>query len=213
MSEFDASTQWVIDMLLPIREGVIQRKQSITNEWLQNYRAWQGWPKQSYMLPLPGNAIHYFIPHARRAIERNVDRETELAMPNRDWHQALPFDGISHERAEAVQNSLKFIFEKKIPTRRNIDKLSRCLQLYNFAIQHTSVQIQGSEVWPYQEAIDPFNFYLFPETSNDERQMFVIFEESIIPYSVYMSFVNRKDEKKSIYKNLRPEDLFTPEWP
>ena len=204
---------YLIDMLIPAMEGVRQRRKFIENEWLLNYRAWQGWPSQSYVLPLPDNAIHYFIPHARYAVEKSVKRGTKLLMPNTDWAQTLPFDNVSHERTEAVQDVMRYITQKKIPVKRNISSLFRCVELYNFAIQHTSVVIQGEEVWPYQRAVDPFNFYIFPDSAANLDEALLLFEDSIIPYQVYKSYVNSENPELSLYVSLNAKDLTKPEWP
>lgn len=205
--------QWLIDMLLPMINGAQQRRKSIENEWLRNYAAWQGWPSQTYTLPLPGNAIHYFIPHLRRIIERNVARVTKLEMPNIDWHQTLPSDStIPPENAEAVHTTLRYILQKKIPVKRNISMLARCLYLYDFAILHTSVIIQRKDVWPYQRVIDPYSFYIYPDTALSLEDAMLLFEESIVPYQVYKSFVS-STSSTNLYSDIEASSLHTPIWP
>src|SRR3990172_568551 len=174
-------TQYLLDMLIPAMDGVRQRRKFIENEWLLNYRTWQGWPSQEYVVNLPDNAIYYYVPHARKAIEKSVKRITKLLLPDSNRFQTLPFDGKSHEHAEAVQDVLQLIIEKKIPTRRNISSIARCLQLYNLGVLHTSVIIQKDEVWPYQRAVDPFNFYVFPDTAASQEEALLIFEDVIVP--------------------------------
>ncbi len=205
--------KWLIDMLIPAMEGTRQRRKFIENEWLLNYRAWQGWPSQNYVLPLPDNAIHYFIPHARRAVERSVKRGTKLLMPNMDWHQTLPFDNKSHDNAEAVHNTLRYVYKKKYPTKYNISSGLRCLYMYNFSVLHTSALITNGEVWPWQETIDPFNFYIFPDTAINVEKALILFEDCIIPYQVYMSYVDTDTPENSLYENIKAEDLQAPEWP
>jgi hypothetical protein len=205
--------QWLIDMLLPMINGAQQRRKSVENEWLLNYRAWQGWPSQTYTLPLPDNAIHYFIPHLRRIIERNVARVTKLEMPNIDWHQTLPSNStISPENAEAVHTTLRYILQKKIPVKRNISMLARCLYLYDFAILHTSVIIQNKDVWPYQKVVDPYSFYIYPDTALSLEDALLLFEESIVPYQVYKSFVS-ESKSTSLYLDIDAKDLHVPTWP
>src|SRR5262245_44437420 len=127
-------------------DGIRNRRRFIEQEWLLNYRAWQGWPTQSYALPLPDGAIHYMIPHARRAIERNVARITKLLMPSAtDWFETLPFDEVSHQNAEKVHAVMRYIYQKKVLAKRLISSLCRCLQLYNFAVLSTSVMIKNKE--------------------------------------------------------------------
>jgi hypothetical protein len=207
--------RWLLEFLLPIMHGTRQRRMFIEREWLLNYRSWQGWVNRNYQLPLPDGSFYYFIPHARVATEKAIETGVELALPDRDWYQNLPFDGQSHQNAEAVHNALQYIYEKKLSTRRNVESLLRCLRLYNLAVLNTSVQITGKarEVWPYQEAVDPFNFYVFPETTQDYNKAFVVFEDVVVPYQVYYSFVDRDNEQKSLYSYIKPSELSVPLWP
>jgi len=199
---------YITEALVPIILGTKQRRKYIESEWLLNYRAWQGWPTQA--IPLPDGGIHYFIPHARRAIEKNVKRITKLLMPNTDRFQTLPRDGISHEHAEATHAVMQYIYSEKIATKRLISTAARFLQLYNIACVSTSVQIENDLVWPYQETKDPFSFYVFPDTALNRQEALVLHEECIIPYQVYKSF---SDANPEIYEPLKLEELITPEWP
>lgn len=205
--------QWLLDRLIPVMEGTRSRRLYIEMEWLENYQAWQGWPSQRYLQQTSDGGIRYFIPSLRRAIERNVTRGTKLLMPNMDWHQTLPFDGRSHQNAEAVHSVMRYIYQKKIPTKHNISSLLRCINLYNFGGYHTSVVIQRNEVWPYQRTFDPFSFYVFPETASTIDEALLLFEDTIIPYQVYMSFVNEENPNLSIYEPLQANELHKPEWP
>ncbi len=203
----------LLSMLTPLCNSTEERRKSVEAEWLEDYRAWQGWPSQYYIQQHSNGGIYYFIPHVRRAIERNVKRGTKLLMPNLDWHTTLPFDGKSHENAEAVHAAMRYIYQKKLPTKRNISTGLRCLQLYNFTVLNTSVIIQNTEAWPYQETIDPFNFYIFPDTAFSSQQAQVIFEKCIIPYQLYSSFVDPDDEEKSLYEEIKASELTEPVWP
>lgn len=208
-----SSTQWLIDLFYGSLESVRSRRISIEYEWLLDYKAWQGWPSQSYTLPLPDGATHYFIPHARRVIERNVARATKLLMPQTEWFQVLPNDLISYDHAESVQSVYKYFYEKKIKTKRLISSLTRCLYLYDFAIVSTSVKIERDSVWPYHRDVDPFNFYIFPDTASTLEEAQFLFEDRIIPLQVYNSLVNRENKEQSYYLELDASELRTPVWP
>jgi len=193
--------------------GVRQRRKFIENEWLLNYRAWQGWPSQNYMLPLPDGAIHYFIPHARRAVERNVARKVKLLMPSTDWFETYSFDDMSHTQAESVHSLMRYIYKMKYKTKHTISSLARSIELYNYAVLSTSVRIEKTLVWPYQKAADTFSFYIFPDTASNREEATLIFEDTIIPYQIYSSYVDRDDPDKSMYRHIPIEDLHAPEWP
>lgn len=204
---------WLIDLLIPMIQGAKNRRRSIENEWLLNYKTWQGWPSQTYTLPLPDNAVHYFIPHARRSIEKRVKQVTKLLLSNITKFEALPSDSsIPHENAEAVNTVIDYILTKKIPLRRNIGQLARIMYLYDFPVLHTSVVIQNKQVWPYQRVIDPYSFYIYPDTAINLEDAILLFEESIVPYQIYKTFVN-ENEKKSIYSSINLDSLHIPEWP
>lgn len=202
--------QYLVDMLVPIINSTKQRRRWIEAEWLLNYRAWQGWPTQQYAIPLPDGGIHYFIPHARKEIEKNVKRMVKLATGGQERFQTTPRDGISHAHSEAAHAVMQFVYDEKIATRRLIATSARCLQLYNFCCINTSVQIENDYVWPYQETKDPFNFYVFPDTALNRQEALVIFEECIIPYQVYKSY---SDAPYSFYEKIKVDQLVTPEWP
>ncbi len=134
-------------------------------------------------------------------------------MPSADWFETLPFDEVSHENAERVHALMRYIYLKKIPAKRLISSLCRGLQLYNFSILHTSISIQNNEMWPIQKAVDPFSFYIYPESATSIDEALLLFEDVIIPYQVYDSFVNHNDIEHSLYTALKVEDLQTPQWP
>jgi len=112
--------QYLLDMLIPLLDGTVARRQYIELMWLLNQRAWNGWPTFTQQVPLPDGGVHYYIPHVRRAVERNVNRAVKLLMPNKDWHQTLAFDSQSHENAEAVHNAIRYIYSIYFTTRVNL---------------------------------------------------------------------------------------------
>lgn len=204
---------YIVNSLMPQMVSTRNRRLTVENEWLLNYRAWQGWPSQNYQLPLPDNAIHYFIPFARRVIEHNVTNVAKLLMPNTDWHSTLPFDDKSHINASNVHNAMRYINEEYLDTDSNVRSAARCFQMYGFSALHTSVMIYDKEVWPYQEIVDPFSFYIFPETAHDASRAQLIFKDFIIPYQVYQAYSKTQGNAKSVYKDIDINDLQAPSWP
>lgn len=208
-----ATEQELLDMLLGPLYGITQRRRYVEQGWLLNYRGYQGVPLPTGVQPLLDGSARYFVPHARRVIERNVARRTKLLMPVTDWFETLPLDDVSSVSAEAVHALMRYVYEKKLQTRRVISSLCRCLQLYNFAVLHTGVRVAGNEVWPYQRAVDPFSFYVFPDTATCREEASLIFETCIVPFAVYDSFVDHEQPAESLYVPLRVADLSRPVWP
>lgn len=204
---------WILDVLLAPMEGVRQRRKYKENEWLLNYRAWQGWASYNYQIPLQDGAIHYFLPHARRTIERGNSRICKLLMPRSKFFQTLPRDLSSHQNAESIDSLLEFIYAEKIQTKRLISSLARSLQLYNFSILNTSIKIEHDEVWPYQKDVDPFSFYVFPDTASTRDEAILLFEDIVIPYQSYYSMVDRDNKESSLYKYIPASELTNPIWP
>jgi hypothetical protein len=204
---------WLLDILLGPMDGARQRRKFIEYTWLQNYATWQGWSTYSYHTPLPDGAYHYFLPHARRTIERGNSRIKKLLLPRSKFFQTLPRDAQSHEHAEAVDAYIDFVYTEKIEKNRLISSLARSLQLYNFSVLSTSPKIEHDEVWPAQKDVDPFSFYVFPETATTRDEAQLIFEDLIIPYQVYYSLVDRESPSTSLYDYIPVDKLHTPVWP
>src|SRR6266581_4305365 len=180
-------SKWVLDIILGTMNATRERRKLIEYEWLQNYRAYQGWPSYSYTLPLPGGSVHYFIPHARRTIERGSSRIKKLLLPRNKFFQTIPRDLSSYEAhtdAGAVDGLLDFIYSEKIDRNSVIGGLVRSLQLYDF-----------------------------PDTSTNRDEAQLIFEDIVIPYQVYYSFVDRDNPDKSLYGYIPVDKFHNPIWP
>ena len=208
----DTSRELLTYLGAPI-DSIRQRRRTIELAWLLNYRAWTAYSPQGGMVQLLDGSIHYTIPHARRAIERNVARRTKILTPETPWFQTMPLDDTSHEQAEAVQALLAFLYNAKMQTRRTVSSLCRCLQLYNFAVLQSYIRIGPDGVWPQQKAIDPFSFYVFPDTAYNVDEASILFEDVIIPLVVYDSYVDRDNPDRSILEPLDGADLSMPMWP
>lgn len=196
------------NLSMPI-SSIKQRRRFIEHEWLKNYSAWQGWPNAAYYVSLAEDSVRYFLPEARQAIEKIVDRAVKLLMPKKKWFEVQPFDDQSHQKAESVDTYLRYILRKKIPCRRNYAMLARSAALYGFCALNTSVLTDAEgNVWPYQRVVDPFNFYVFPETATQRDDALLLFEEMVIPYEVYCAYSNT-----GYALPLDPVHLTNPEWP
>ena len=189
--------------------SVRDRRRFVEQEWLKNYAAWQGWPNHQYTASLADDTIRYFIPAARRAVERMGSRIVKLLTPKTPWFETQPFDDASYDNAEAVHAYMRYVSRRKIPFRRNLSALSRCLLLYNFAVLRTSVQMDAAgDVWPMQRTVDPFSFYVFPENATNASEALMMFEDMILPFEMYQSYVD-----SGLALRLSPAELTTPQWP
>lgn len=194
-------------------EAIRQRRRYVEDEWLRNYSAWQGWPTVSHFLPLADGSIRYFVPFARRAIERINARIVKILMPQSKWFQVHPFDDQSHQKAEAVDAVFRYICEKKIKYKRIISSLARCLQMYNFAALCTSPRVMGQEVWPHQRVVDPYQLYLFPETAQDMSELLFLFEDCVMPFESYRAMTDPSEPDNGLALPLDATKLQAPEWP
>jgi hypothetical protein len=205
----EVNHQAIADQLSQPISSIKQRRRFIEYEWLKNYAAWQGWPNAQYYVSLADDSVRYFIPEARQAIEKIVDRAVKLLMPKKKWFEVQPFDDKSHQNAEAVDTYLRYILRKKIPCRRLFASAVRCAALYGFSAIRTSVLTDASgDVWPSQRSVDPYCFYVFPETATQRDDALLLFEETIVPYEVYKAYSD-----SGLCLPLDPSTLNSPEWP
>ncbi len=213
-SASDIDPTKLVSYLTPLLAAIRVRKRYVEDEMLRNYAAWQGWPTLSHFIPLPDGSIRYFIPVARRAIERFNSRIVKLLMPQAKWFEVQPLDHSSHKKAESVDALFQYIYQKKIQSKRIISSSVRCLQLYNFAVVHTSPKVYpNNEVWPHHRVVDPFAFYLFPETVQDNSEVSIMFEDSVIPYEIYRAYTNPNNPDVGIAYPLDPNKITAPDWP
>jgi len=189
--------------------GIRERRKTVELKWLQNRASWMNTHYEGRYFPSPTDPHLYDIPAARRTSERTAVRITKLLTPSVKWHELFPMrEDISQERLSNTDNFMSYVTKKKIKTRSNISQLSRCMLMYGMAVQKTSVQFQGTNVWPYQRACDPFSFYMFPETCPIAEEAEVLFEDFLFSYERYKTFV-----AKGLVDDYSRADFSTPDWP
>ena len=192
--------------------SIRDRRRFIEYEWLKNYAAWQGWPNTAYYTSLADDSIRYFIPALRRALERTNSRILKLLTPKTKWFEVQPFDDTSYANAASLDAYMRFVTRQNtalLPFRRNLSALSRCLLLYDFAVLKTGVAMDAAgDIWPTQRAVDPFSFYVFPETATNPHDALMLFEDTIIPFETYQSFVDA-----NLAEPLAANSLTRPIWP
>lgn len=185
-----------------------QRRTSIEQDWLSQYAAYSGWPDLRSAVRLPRGQVRYFIPWVRRAIERMVTRAVKLLMPTSEWPHVKALNRKSYDASARMHQYLYYLLRKKIKTRRVISALTRVTLLYDFPVLRTSALVHPSqEVWPSWRAVDPFSFYVFPETASTVDDCLMMCEEVFMPYEEYLSYV-----EAGICSKIKGA-LSTPQWP
>jgi hypothetical protein len=89
-----------------------------------------------------------------------------------------------------------------------INQLVRCMLLYGKCYLLTTVRVINDQVWPTQRAVDPFSFYIFPETVSDISEADIAFEDYICSYESYRAKVD-----KGIFEEIPRYKLSAPVWP
>jgi len=212
----DKDAQSLLTNLISPLDNIRLRRRYVEEEWMRNYAAWQGWPTVNHFIPLPDGSIRYFVPVARRAIERINSRLVKLLMPSSKWFEVQPFDisdPDSHDKASSVDALFRYVIQKKMKYKPIVSSLTRCLQLYSFSCLHTSPKVLNDEVWPNQRVVDPFSFYVFPETAQDISEVSLIFEDIYIPFEIYSAMTNPADPNQGFALPLNPNKLQAPIWP
>lgn len=193
------------DQTIAIRD----RKRVIEEKWLRTRRTWMGYPLSRYRSSDTETADSH-IPSARRVIERAVVRGVKLLTPRVKWFEVTPTGNvdIDSRKLANIDNFMWYLIRKKIKSRSIISQLIRCLILYGMPILKTSVTVQNGVVYPTQRAVDPFSFYMYPETAGSIDEAEDIFEDFLFSYSRYQTFVN-----KGIVDEIREDELRKPDWP
>lgn len=169
------------------------------------------------------DTFKHYIPLGRRAIERFVVRVLSSLIPNDQFMECYPGDDLSLPNgAEAQANGavMMYLLRQKIGIRKVASQLARTLLLYRRAIIKTSVVVtdakinMGSikgrlkEVWPDARVVDPFSFYVYPETSPNLKDAALIFEDITMPWAEYLGHV-----KAGRCDAIQQSDLTRPEFP
>jgi len=189
------------------------RRQTIEARWLDFHRAWRGEKTRSFF---KSEVFQTFVPYARRAVEKNVIKLTQMLLPSPEFFEVYPgaeYDDQAGAQAESVRAYMLYLFSKRIRIKSLVGQLGRSFYLYGRAIAkaHVKVEYVGAmpEAWPTMRAVDPFTFYTWPETvaSIDDVEMCV--EEHRMPWDVFKSHMEAKR-----VKDVPPiRELTEPEWP
>jgi len=194
------------------REALAQRFQGVINdvrsrrlfmedEWLKAHDAWIG--VQTYTFY--ESEFKHFIPAFRRTIERTVSRTMQQLMPHYEFYQMFPGDEADAQAdidMKPVHRYMDWLLLDFVKIRKVARQLVRTFYLYSRCITKTTVRVidipkitegkvTGSvqQVWPTTRAVDPFTFYVWPETATDIEDATLVFEDVIMPYQEYAESV------------------------
>jgi hypothetical protein len=211
----------LLKRLEPVIVQVRQRRQPVERTWLSNHAAWRAIRTRYYY---NSDSFKHYIPAARRAIERSVVRMRQMLVPENDFFEVYPgdiFDMASGVAADAVSSYMAYLFEQRIRIKAIVSQLSRCLLLYGRAITKASVELNKwsedadgeivhEDIWPTLRVVDPFAFYIFPETVTDISDAQLVFEDSMYPWACYLDAVQASG---GLIDTISRADLCKAEWP
>lgn len=208
------------DKLAPLVELIRKRRQIVDDQWLKSHHAWMGVQTYSYYK----SEFNHFIPAYRRVIERYVARVVQQLMPHHEFFNAFPGnerDLAADTHGDATQRYMSWLLNDHIKVRRVVEQLVRTRLLYSRCITKNTVQkIQvptveygrfvGSvkQTWPSTRAVDPFNFFIWPETSMGADDAIIVMEDVIMPWVEYQDAVDRK-----VADAIPRSDLQRPKFP
>ena len=201
--------------------NVRQRRQPREERWLNNHACWRGERNDRAMFH--SDTFKHYIPVVRRAIERAVVRGVQMLVPSPTFFEVYPgheYDTMQGLGADSVRAYMQFLLTNKIKIKRITGQLFRCLALYHRAIVKNTLTVtdqnvswagyQGrlQEVWPHTRVVDPFAFYVWPETATDMSEAVLIFEDVMLPYAEYQQYV-----QLGVTDDIPRGELTAPEWP
>lgn len=185
-----------------------QRRRPTEDKWLLAHAAWRGAHTRSFFV---SETFKHYLPAARRAIERHTTRVTQQLMPSNEFFEVYPGDDADVLQGRQAQGARAYFYHlltKRIKVYGLTKRAVRCFNLYGRAITKTGICIEGTDIWPTWRPVDPFMFFVWPETASriDDAQM--VFEDVLMPWETYQEFV--RDGRA---RDIPPDELGEPTWP
>ena len=201
-------------------DDVRARRLPIEDEWLKSHDAWIG--VQTYTFYQ--SEFRHFIPTFRRTVEKMVTRQVAQLMPHHEFYQIFPGDEADIEadmEMTKIHRFMDWLLTDHIKIRKVAKQLVRTFDLYSRCITKSTIRVYDmpkmrhgrvtgtvQQVWPTCRAVDPFNFYVWPETVASMDEAILVFEDVIMPYQEYEEAV-----KLGLADAINPDDLGSPVWP
>lgn len=206
----------------PIIVDLRSRRKPYDETWLAIHSAYKGKPTRAFF---KSELFHHYLPQLRRSVEKFVIRCAQMLVPTPEFFEVFPGnESVPDEAAEKVHAFFYYLFTRRIKVYNLARILARCYGLYGRCIVKSSVITQEAVlkdpetradipivmIWPHARAVDPFSFYVFPETVTDLDQSQVIVEDVMMPYNQYKTMA---DDPKFEITSIPQAELRAPAWP
>lgn len=209
------------DELGPIITDLRTRRKPFDEQWLLYHAAYRGKLTRQFF---KSEIFAHYLPQLRRSVEKFTLRGAQMLCPSPDFFEVFPSsEETPDERSELVRAYFYYLFTKRIRIYNLCRVLLRCYAIYGRAISKTAVEIveavikdkEGIDhpvknVWPTMRAVDPFCFYVYPETQTDIDKAQLLVEDIMMPYGQYDHL--SRNENLGITPIVQRE-LTAPVWP
>jgi hypothetical protein len=208
------------EKIRPVLQDVRSRRLLIENEWLKSHDSWIGVQPYTFY----ESEFRHFIPAMRRTIEKTVVRVVDQLMPHHEFYNIFPGDekDVTADFAMvSLHRYMDWLLLDWLKIRRVIKQLVRTYLLYSRCIAKNTIrlydipqveygQVKGTirMVWPHMRAVDPFSFYVWPETASGIEDAMLVFEDIIMSYQEYQEAV-----KLGVADDIPQVELTHPTWP
>lgn len=194
-------------VLIGRAEGIRERRKTVEQRWLANRRMWMNaeWSRRFENTDTASGS--YNVPSGRRSAEKTIVRGVDILTPTTKWYSVTPI-GRNDRKAANVDKYMQVVLTNYIRSRSNIGQLMRCAFLYGRATQRTSIRVVNGKAIPSQRVVDPFSFYIFPETCSTSDQADLQFEDYLLSYEKYYTLMN-----KGLVDKIKEDELTAPTWP
>lgn len=205
----------VQDLTKKLQEVIVEvrhRRRPVEQEWLHIHSMWHNKHSRPQYR---SKTFSYYIAMGRRTIERSVVRTKQIILPTPAFFEVRAvddFDAEASQRAASVHAYLDYYMRKRVKVHRYASELVRHLLLYGLACSKTTVEVyherNSVEIWPRTRTVDPFMYYIYPETALDTEDRLLVFEDHMMPYSRYQALA-----KAGRVEPIAQSTLKRPEWP
>lgn len=186
-----------------------RRRATIDTQWLLGLDCY----KAQHRHPgFHGEWFNHYLPMARVKLDRFVKKVKKQLCPSPDCIEVYPAnegDPSLGQQAEAIKNYLTWrLWRSRF--RSLIKQMALSLVLFQRAIIKTYLDQRDvpGQIWPSLMVVDPFSFYVWPETATNIDQCQVLVEHTMMPYETYDLHVQNGG-----CDPIDVKALTKPEWP